>query len=938
MNRFFILICLLILTPILTLSCSKGNSPVSPLNESPLQQDIQNASYGQFDRILWGMYHIILNPENLSAEIIPLRTVDFTANVTRFMQPPASPMNMISLVIDPSTNFPSGYVVLDVYLNHPFPGLPQYRGFDVRGIFFADADDHLPGDLALTYGSESATHLLNPDGYTRWWNSTEFTKESIFGFWPGKLAPAVYPDAIINAYKYFCDDLQAESPLSDVTIGSRGTFSIEKGTNVRRYEIQFKMEGDKPNFAFNYAIDASWEGLGPDATSWEVEDFPLSANCNEARRLDIDTSGTTLAWSSSVTSGDLDISVTVFDWQALPPDASVEDEISGINLHSILFPSGKIEMLASGALIIDEQPTAATWNLSVSSDELLIPSSGEFDIWVEALSADPNTYTPQIAGGDQFPVADGPLAAYMKGKVTVENLTQPDSPIVIKVIPDWGYLGTQYEGIKVIGEFFTPDGLTVEFENGSYWIPLSNVTFVSATEINLDVDLKGADLGFYDVSVSVDNPIGPGVLTGTLEDGYRVGESWPQFGKNSLGNCLDFATGPQSKNDIVYTVPCETADAPETLLIGPDPDLPGERLVYFGYYSSTQNSFTAYRASDGSVKWTVEAPSPYNYYRLMAVTPPDVPGAKGETGTVYVWAYPPNHAAPEQIKALSAHDGSVLWTWTAPQNGSWLHLERFGLVLDTGDFVFCHATYNPYFYYMTCLDRDTGTVKWQIDTGGHQTPDPVLSPDGSTIYIDLGGAPSPKLAAYTFTDTEATLKWQIVPGWFPEQQSGPIVTTDGTIVCAAKVNIGNNVIVNRIFAFTDEGTHASLKWVTEDLGGDHVPWSQLAEGSDGSIYAAVGYPTAQWGPNTLFRIDGETGAILNFSDPMTGLECRSGLAVDHQGNVYAGAWGYIYAFNQDCSLKWSLTTGRCTDAALDVDGSLFVADVTNGLLYRLLTE
>jgi outer membrane protein assembly factor BamB len=71
---------------------------------------------------------------------------------------------------------------------------------------------------------------------------------------------------------------------------------------------------------------------------------------------------------------------------------------------------------------------------------------------------------------------------------------------------------------------------------------------------------------------------------------------------------------------------------------------------------------------------------------------------------------------------------------------------------------------------------------------------------------------------------------------------------------------------------------------------------------------------------------------------MTGLECRSGLAVGHDGKIYAGAWGYVYCFNADCTLAWSYDGGRFTDAALDVDGSLFVADTTNGILYRFMTE
>ncbi len=924
-------------------ACSGGGSPIAPPMPGTDVADstgLRDASVSHPGRVLWGIYSITLDPVSETAEIVPLRTAQFGVNVTRFMQPPDAPTHMISLAFDSgASDFQNGLFVLDVTLEHPFPGLPSFRGFDVRGILFVNADSSLPGDPSLEIAGEGGTQLLNADGFTRWWNPTEFTKQSIFGFWPGGLAPDVYPTAILNPYKYFCDDLGAESALADVTLEDRGTFSVEDGVNTRRYEIQFEMDAGSPVVQYNYAIDASWVPLGPGAVSWDVDDFPLSANCNEAWWVEIDTSKSAMYYSPSISGGELVTDITVHDWQATAPGGSVVDEVSGINLHSTLLSADSIEMFLSGATLVSEEPGSATWVLTTTSTDLEITGLGDYDIWAEVFSADPDTYIPQTPGGDSFPVADGPLAAYAKGTATVSDLVPQNAPTVIEVIPNWGYLETTPEGVQVIGTNFITQGLIVDFETDTYMLPVSNVNLISDTEIQVDLDLHGAELGFYDVTVTVDNLAGPGTLEGTLEDGYRVGESWPQLGKNRLRNCLSNATGPQSDTDLIYSEPCETANAPETLVIGPDPDDPAERLVYFGYFSSSPQAFTVYRAIDGSAKWTVNAPAPYNYYRLMAVAPPGVPGPDDEIGTVYVWAYPPDHAAPEQVVALSAHDGSVLWTWTAPQNGSWLHLERFGLVLENGDFLLCHATYSPYYYYMTCLDRTDGTEKWQIETPGHQTPDPVLSPDGNTLYIDCSGAtPGPRLRAYNLYSNSAVFKWDFFPGWFPEQQSGPIVTTDGTIICAAKVQATPGVITSRVFAITDNGTSASLKWETVDFSADHVPWSQLAEGPDGSIYAAIGYPTAAWGPNTLYRLDPDTGDILNQSDPMDGLECRSGLAIGHDGLIYAGVDGHIYCFNQDCSLNWSVNTGRCTDAALDVDGSLFVADVTNGLLYRFMTE
>jgi len=936
MSRTTITLCILITLGLTLVGCG-GTSPTFPPVNDELTSVRGSQDHGS-NRVLWAYYDIKFDPATSQFEVTPLRSAMFNVNITRFMEPPISPVNMISLSIDGvASDILNGLIVVDVTITHPFPGLDKYRGFDVRGIFISDGETALPGNSDLIYAGVGKSRVLNCDGYTRWWNPTEFTSETIFGYEPGNLGLPVYPTAILNPYKYFCDDLDIESELTDVTLEDRGTFSLGQGTNTRRYEIQFEMDGPDIVWGFNYAIDASWEFVAP-PSDYEVDDFPLTANQNEAWFIELDTSGSNLTWATGdVTGGALETEVTVHDWQSLALGGSVIDEVSEINLHSELFPSGAIGMFTSGANLISENPGEATWSLSVTSVDLVIPGPVEYDVWVEVLSASPDTYTPQIPGGNSFPVSDGALAAYWLGSVVVIEGVQADPPTVTEVIPDWGYLETAYDDVQIIGTNFTNDGLTVEFDNGTYQLPITNVVLMSPTEITVDIDCAGAELSFYDVTVTVNDPTGPGTLEGTLENGYRVGESWPQFMKNKLRNCASNATGPQSASDIVYQVPCTVATAPETLVIGPDPDDPGERLVYFGYYASSGAAFTAYRASDGSAKWTVNAPAPYAFYRVMAVAPPGVPCPNDEVGTVYAWAYPLSHAGPEKVMALSAVDGSILWEWTAPENGSWLHLERYGMVLDNGDFLLCHTSYQAGTYFLTCMDVLDGTENWQISTGFHQTPDLGLSPDGNTIYFETSGF-SMRIKAYDLTETGATFKWDYDPDFASEHQSSLIVLSDGTIVNAGKFLTPPDLLQTQVLALEDMGTHAEVKWRSLLITGEQVPWSQPAEGPDGSIYLGIGYPTAAWGPSTLYRLNPDDGTIMNQSDPLPGLEPRSGLAVDHEGNVYAGADGHIYALSQDCSYLWQIDGGRFTDAALDVDGSLFAADVTNGELYRIQSE
>jgi hypothetical protein len=906
-------------------ACGRTPSPSTPVDNPAAVQASEIAG----NRHLWGLWHVILDPSTATAEVVPMRTASVGVNVTQFMSPPISPTNMISFDFDiGASDFASGLFVLDVTLKHPFPGLDKYRGFDVRGIFFSDADSSLPGDGALTYAGESGSHLLNPDGYTRWWNSSEFIQPGLFGFTPGKLAPPTHPTAILSPYKYFCDDLGPESPLSDVTLENRGTFS-SSNANSRRYEIQFKMDAGKVVFDFNYAVDASWEDLGPDATSFEVSDFPLSANCNEAWWVSLSSGDTDLYYVDDTDKGGaLSVDVTVHDWQATAPGGSVLDEVAGINLHSALFNTGMIEMMYAGATLVSEGTGVATWNLTLDSADLNLTESGPIEFWVEVLSSDPNTYAPQFPGGDVYPHADGPLAACIKDSVYVKDTVGQLSPVVTSIDPAFCIQGQTLNDMHVYGENFIPQGLTAVLDNGPDSIPVSDAKFVSATEMTCDLDATAATPGKYDVTVRVDNLSGPGTLEGTLPEGFEVFApteeyGWPFVGRNSQRNSLSPVIGPQDISQ-VWAMTCTAATAPETLLVGVDPDSPGDWLVYIGYYTPSQKAFSAYRASDGSEKWSVMAPSPYIYYRLMAVAPPNAPCPNGETGTVYVWAYA-GSSTPEKIMALSAKDGSVLWEYTAPGLGSWLRLERYGLVDNNGDFVFLHADYQAGAYFLRCLDHVDGTTKWVINSGFHQTPEPVLSPDGNTMYVMAGS--SDTLRAYDYTVSPPTLKWSLNLGSYlpAEQQSDPIVASDGALYVMSRVS--------NLVKIIDNGSFGSVAWSTPAYSLSVGAWIQLAEGPDGSIYSLI--PIANPSPCYLYRFDPTDGSVINQTGVLQ-TDFYTGMAIGHDGMIYLGGRGYIYWIAPDCTTlhTFALMGSRHTDAALLDDGSLFVADIQGGILRK----
>ena len=63
---------------------------------------------------------------------------------------------------------------LDIRIVHPFPTMLEYSGFDVKGIFITKGTLTGFSDAGLTLANTGETRLLNPDGYTRWWNAREF--------------------------------------------------------------------------------------------------------------------------------------------------------------------------------------------------------------------------------------------------------------------------------------------------------------------------------------------------------------------------------------------------------------------------------------------------------------------------------------------------------------------------------------------------------------------------------------------------------------------------------------------------------------------------------------------------------------------------------------------------------------------------------------------
>jgi len=324
MHRCSLLITLIFIPAILMVGCSGGGdgSSVTPelnQNQPPgLIQDIttQTNANGQVNSQthLWGYYDVSIDIESRTVEFVLNRSVMFAANVVNFLNGnPAGLQFSIN-----STPSGPGYidVDIDVGLTHPFPGLHQYDGYDVRGIFIGDGSDTLAYNSSLryaVYGVEQA--LLNADGYTRWFNPSEFTVPGLFGYTPGNLAtPGYHSNATLNPYMYFADGLTVTENLWDflTTTDNHGVFA-SGSTNRRNYYLRFP---DTKGITYSYAVLANWE----------AEDVHPS-NAPEAVGCSIDDYSSVYYIDPSTNGGNLDLDINLFAWGEQPSMIVLESTV-----------------------------------------------------------------------------------------------------------------------------------------------------------------------------------------------------------------------------------------------------------------------------------------------------------------------------------------------------------------------------------------------------------------------------------------------------------------------------------------------------------------------------------------------------------------------------------------------------------------------------------
>ena len=388
-TTYFILIAGLV---IFASACS-GNAdnplvPGSSLNHTP------GTTLDSDNRGLWGYWDVSINTDTHAVEINPLRGVNFTANINSLLE--GTPGNLIIEDMD-LTNFGTeGIIECTITLKHPFTGLDQFHGFDVWGVFMHNGSAALEyDDLIYSDGTgNNEAMLLNPDGFTRWFNYDEFNDAGapIFTYFPGALSNLPNPSATLNPFKIFATGLSAtkdyyEWITTSPKANDRGIF-LAGGISSRKYQLQFPFDGGSPIVEFQYAVIASWEMGDPtltgDPTMYDPMDFPAEANCEEAFFLHVSTDDSDMFNDGTGNlGGSFRADIEVFDWQGgIVSKTGVVNEIESIIVEGDFIPGGSYQLNQTELSAIAYPGTDNSSVFQVEIIDCTPQESGETGFWL----------------------------------------------------------------------------------------------------------------------------------------------------------------------------------------------------------------------------------------------------------------------------------------------------------------------------------------------------------------------------------------------------------------------------------------------------------------------------------------------------------------------------------------------------------------------------
>ncbi len=820
-------------------------------------------------RYLWGYWAWIVDPDADTLEVIPLRQSSLHVNVLKFLESDNPYLKIKNLVIG------TDLIEVDVELTHPFPGMNQYTGFDVRGIFITPGSISGYYDSGIIHPAQSESFLVNADGLTRWWNPSEFpVGTTMFGYIDGKLGNPYNGsnlNATLNGYKYFCDDLDFDDDLDQLNPDHRGMFQSGY-TNERHYSIHFD---PAQGLVFNYAVDANWEIPDPDPPIAVPGDFPLSANAPEAYRLVPDITENDLFFlDSGNKGGNAVMDVDVYDWQGC-----------GFTEVRIMNTDGWMTGATSPS---GGNSEFSTYQFDFNGNDL--DSSDPIDLLICAVSNDA-TYTL----GD---LADENVAIYMFFSIPVSGTAL--SPEVYDIDPDNEDIGETLEDVVVTGINFASNAevTLIDDATGTVVIETTNEIVTGGNSITCDIDLTGPTvvIGKYDVRVT--NP--DTGLYGELDKGFTVNDvdhPWPSWKGGDLNQAAskyvgygdamasgtpkwiystpgygDPKTGCVVANDgtIYFSTSGSEPGGPDPTLhaVNPDgtekwtftaqnvwvslcPALDDEGNIYccFGYVGSTDADYLYKIDPDGNEVWNCYLSGTPCY-----TTAPSI----GHDGAIYItWSTAYSSGYIQRVNP----DGTLGWNYWIPSSTYSYPWQLGTAILDNGNIIATGGTHGK----ILCFEPDgDGTPLWEYQYTSWILHTPSVGPEGNIYFSTWGGG---DLVAI---DSDGNYLWDFDSGFYI--WASPAVDP----------NTGNIFWGDRLGHFRCFDNNGNVLW-DHHFTGTGIDGSAAID-ANGDVYVAVGHQESA--PYVgVVKMDGTNGDILWQSDDI-------GYLVTHSPSI--GADGTIY--------------------------------------------
>lgn len=352
--------------------CSGKANPVSPQPANSLTSQVENPPGSQTH--LWAYCTVFIDIENHKVTVIDNRQALFTVNVTNFLN--GKPASMEFKINEVITGADYVDIDIDVSVTHPFPGLPQYHGYDVRGVFMGNGSATLKTsgvkypvlgmDQFMMDDPDASGGDLpggGADGYTRWFNITEFSTGGmpLFQYTQGKLASKGFNGtATICPYRYFADNLEPNEDAWTWLINNshtNGRFS-SGAKNTRNYYLRFP---NSTSVVYGYAVIADWSGVEPK--------FHPS-NAVEAIACKVTDNSNVYFIDASNFGGKINLDFSLWGWSGQP---------SAIYIESTVL-SNPYKLSSSEMVPIGGTENYSTWHVEIPADNVKGKTGNEY--WI----------------------------------------------------------------------------------------------------------------------------------------------------------------------------------------------------------------------------------------------------------------------------------------------------------------------------------------------------------------------------------------------------------------------------------------------------------------------------------------------------------------------------------------------------------------------------